>query len=465
MSDVFFPVLYIIISFALAIFSGLLPNYFLGSYLFVHGFLLMKGENVNILGVELSAFRTFLITFCVIFIARHFRLIKDNLLVYQRKHFLLLLGLILSIALPTLSHFLFWDIIPRAYLIGGIKSLFPMILIFYPLQKWEIKKILKGTAISCFLFLLINGYSSYIYFYTIKKGFLRIRDFTPTELTFTHFFTLNNKVIPILHLTESSLVLWCVFSVPLFYTLIELFNKSKLEKAIGIMAISFSTYVIYLNQTLKLFISEIISTIAIFISMKFSKSNRSSFNSVVIYFLGLIVASFFIYTFFYDRTLIAKIFIMEEIDLNKSINFHTYRSQTFAYSWIKLWTLSPLKGFGASISGLDDEILPFGNLARQATGHMEGLDMMFYYGIPFGLIASFVYIVPLIYSLFKIRKWVKHSASFGVQFIAISFLIFCYRFYGELGRGVESHVLIVYYLLFIIVYDLKIDKKIEEKGL
>lgn len=458
----FLPYCFIILAFILALISVVRPNYFFGCYFFLISFLMMKGEKINLGFIQISTFKLFFVVFFIGFTLLYLKNAKSILSGLSKIHFWLLGGVLVSIAPPALSHFLLWHEWPQMYLSYSIKALFPLCFLLYPKKNWDLKKILYSMAISCLVILLINTIPSiklYWHFYQIEqfyhtRGLFRIRHFSEEEYQFTKYFILNGNKIPVFHLTETYSILWAVLSVPLFYFFLGYFFEKK-KKMIGAMVILYLGAMVFINQMLKMLVSEFF-TFCFYIGM-IAKKKQFSFRKIFIT-LSLVFTFILIPVLLhpYPKEAFLSKFKIGKIDINRERSEYPNRFQVSLYSLGKLIKNSPWKGFGYPRNDQEDQTLPYGNSLKESTQHSSGIDLLFYFGLLFGWFASYLFIAPVIFCLCRFKRWWKVDPESTEQFLLLSLLSYFFHYLAKIGESVEVNSLILYYLLMLVVFDSQI---------
>lgn len=454
----FLPHIYLIFSLLLASFSAFFPNYFPGCYLFLFTFLMMKGEKVNLTLFSISAYRVFLLVFLSIFFIRYLRNIKNILKILKKSHLFLIGGLFASIAFPSLFHYFWWKNIPLDYLVVYTKALFPLVFLLVPQSEWDFKKINHSLIFYCLAVLLLTTIPSIDFFLEYGRSFplsfYRIRQFSDIELTYTQYFILNNKTIPILHLTDSITILWSILAAPLFFSILNLLmEKRKTISRLAWIPMIYVAGMIYINHMLKMVIAEVITVLS-FAAHLILQKKRPIKHALIQLFIYIILILTFTLTHNFQN--LKGKFVHHNIDITRKANNYSTRFDVLRYTFLKTWNDSPIKGFGYPVS--ESTLLPSGAAAgEQATNHMEGVDMLFYFGFILGWIASYLYLVPILFVLIKFKNWVKSDTNQAMQLLAISTLTLLFRFVAELGRGVEVNSIFVYLLVLLIMYDNKVE--------
>lgn len=451
----FIPYVYLVLSFIFALVCVINPNYFLGIYLFLYTFLMMRGEKVDLGFIQLGTYRIFLVVILVGFVLRFGKNVLKSFQGFSWSQKILLGGLFFSIiTLPTF-HYFCWGTIPYSLTMNSIKALFPLIFFLFPSDQWNIKLINRSLILSSLAVLIVTTVPSVQYFLTFREmgdlhisGYYRVRTFNWEALAYSKYYYLNNSIIPVLNLSDIGALIWSVFAVPLLFAVLRLFGEKK-KRAIAILVMIYIAVMLNINQMLKMVVAEVITIVAYLWEIILDKSRSLIKIAGVILFIFLIIIT----THRYASQNYKDKFTTGKVDLTKTINAHPLRYELMSYSVIKLWQKSPFIGFGYPENHGEGAKLPFGNSPGEYTGHMEGVDMLFYFGLFFGWLASYLYIAPLIFILLNLKKWIKKDTSQPIQLFLISSLAVMLRFVGELGRDVEVNSMFVYFLILVIMYD------------
>lgn len=468
----FLAYLYLSLSFSLAMVSAVYPNFFLGCYLFLYSLLMMKGEKVNLILASVSSFRIFLLGFLLIFIIlqrKHLQIknLKKIFTLQAKQQNIFLVGIFSSILIPTIFHYFFWGQIPRVYLLNSLKALFPLIFLLYPRQLWDFSKINKSLIWACLGIFLITTIPSIGYYLqyglTGERGLFRIRQFSAEDLAYTKHFFVNQQLIPIFHLTEAATLIWSVLAVPLFFAALKIFTgETKVPavfKWLRWIPLTYLTGIIYINQMFKMMMAEMI-TIATF-STLFLTSIRTMIKSKIKIFIQVLV--FIIIVIFVTITRndhwvnnqsLREKFKTEAVDITLEHNIYETRSPIMLFTLLKTFHHAPLKGFGYPLTTEQTEVLPSGAATiSQSTNHMVGIDMLFYFGLILGWLASFLFIAPLLFILWNIKKWFKYDPTLSIQFLTMSLIAVLFRFLAELGRDIELNAILLFFILMLINFD------------
>lgn len=447
------PSIFILISFLLGMVSGFYPYTFLGNIIFVDMFLLMNEQKIDLSLFKISTYRTFVLSF-ILFLGykmlknRDWNL-KESLIAKNKKSLIPIF--IYLLAIPTVScfHYVLWKQWPTIYLHQYLKSLWPLGLLLLPInhrEYFDIKRTFYYISFVLIFSLFILSPSSIYCWLNHDAAFFRIRSHWENWSYYTGIFTVDNIIHPILYLSEVASIVWVIFSGTIIFMLGGNFEKYKVNKTLYWLIISFISLILLINQSGKMILLFVFQIIVAYF-MKFTSQKKVK--SLIV--IGSLILGCAILLTFNEG--FRNKFIKEEITISKPVNDYNRRIPVLKYTLAKTIYESPWKGFGFPENFSRETILPSKLVSvAQSTNHSEGIDHIFFFGIPLGILSSVLFWLPLLLLIMTFKRLWRDANSTFTLLTLISFLSFICRFVGELGRDVYTSVIFVYFFMLVLVF-------------
>lgn len=442
------------ISFLLSIFSGIYPFTFLGNYLIAHTFLLMYEEKIDLFIFKTSSYRLFVLSFLATLILGNLNYIwsryKSSRKYWCKFKLVLIYFIILSI--PILIHYFYWGHLPYLFLNQVAKSSWPFLLLFLPYEFFDFNKTIKYLSKSIVFILLILTPSIFFAFKNYTITFVRIRDWTDTNFALTISYYLNGIKRPLIHLTEVGGILWTIFSTTTIYYYKMLIIRNKKHRWRNIIILLWIVCSVAIGRSARMTFG-LIYQVLMLILFSFKKLNkRSSFT------LLFIISLFSIYLVFFNSEFHNK-FVKEEINLGKEKNDYERRIPLLKYTLAKTLYFAPFTGYGYPDSKDEFTVLPSKESNAHATFHSEGIDRMFYFGVPWGFLSSTLYWLPFLILLLNYKVIFENDKSvFIINFILLTYSA-ASHYLGELGGDVYTDVIFVFHFVLLLKYIFYIKNK------
>lgn len=441
------PYLFNFICLALGIFSGVRPYTFLGNYILIQTFFMMEEYKVDYSFFRISSYRVFAFTFLTILLINTLKnkQWKESLIFRNYKYIYPVLAYLLMSIMVIYFHYYCWGEYPAQFVTKALKSSWPFLLILVSLSTFDLKRTFLYLAGIAFLIILILAPSSFQFFYdTAGSSFFRLRGNWTETVKYTGSFLLKGQIEPLIYLSENAALVWSIFSTPLILMIGGIYQGFKVKKWQKWGLFVFIGLIVCINQSGKM-IAFFFLQLLVLLFFKFdTKRKRRTFVGIIA--LGVLIAGLFV-----SQKDLRDKFVKEEINLAFQTNVYQRRLPLIKYTLAKTIYESPWKGFGWPRNFNRETVLPSGIATfAQATGHSEGVDYMFYFGIPFGLLASVLYWFPFLLFLLSFKRlWYvarEHYIILGVTFT----IALMTRFIAELGRDVYTDVIFVYlFVLFL----------------
>lgn len=445
------PYIFLTLSFLLALVSGMRSYTLLGNYIFAHTFLFMYETKFDFYFTKISSYRLFVTTFIILHL---YKMISQkrwkNSLFFKSPSTLRFIAIyVLGLLVVSIMHYLWWRRWVSFLMLQYLKSSWIFFLLFDSLEEWDIKKIFSYAGFICLVILLFLTPSSLLFFYdfgNIEFSFFRIRGWIPEYLKYSGSYLLDGQLKPIVHLTETSSLIWSIFSTGFIFGAFDLWPLTFIGRGLSRFFLALSSVIILINQSAKMIFCLITQ---VFVSFFLRQTKEKKFQ--ILYFLA-IMSVLSIGVFWLNSNFKMK-FEKEVIDISSKSNTHSRRLSMLKYSLVRTIYESPWKGFGHP-DGYDEHApLPMENVSiLQATRHSEGVDKIFYFGFPIGFLASILYWLPLLLLLIYGKTLWKASRDEYCLLLVMATYGFLYRFLGELGRDVYTDVMFVYFFLVVLVF-------------